>query len=301
MEIKTSHKFVYYLYLFFRFLFNYTPNFILKPILKSLAWIASVSSKKYRKIVKTNLDIAFKDEMSDEKKYSIIYESYKSLIFNMYEFIENQNATKEEIFAKAKMTNEDLVWDAIKNGKKIIFFTAHYGGWEIALPYCALKFGTIAVVNRKMNNPLMNELYIQARDNNNIIMVDKKIAAKGMLKALKQNQHVAVVVDQHIGIGVEVEFFGEKVMATDSVSRLALKFDSVLVPIFCEMNDFRDYTIKVGQLIDANSYEFKTDDKIKELTQLQATLIEEQIRDKPEQWFWQHKRFKHKHAEFYTL
>ncbi|RXK12255.1 lipid A biosynthesis acyltransferase [Halarcobacter mediterraneus] len=301
MKISIKEYFIYYLYVFFKYLFLYTPNFILKPFLKLLAKIASKSSKKYQKIVHTNLELAFKDEMTKEQKDKILYQSYKSLLFNMYEFVENQVASKEKIFSKANIINENYVHDAIKKGKKIIFFTAHYGGWELALPYCALKFGTIAVVNRKMNNPLINDMYTKARNRNNIIMVDKKNAAKGMLKALKQNQHVAVVIDQHIAVGEEIDFFDQKVMATDSTARLALKFDAVLVPLFCVMNDFRDYTIKIEKLIDVSEYEFKTDNKIKELTQLQNSMIENQIRLKPEIWFWQHKRFKHKHGQLYSL
>ncbi len=150
-----------------------------------------------------------------------------------------------------------------------------------------------------MNNPLINDMYIKARDRNNIIMVDKKSAAKGMLKALRQDQFVAVVVDQHIKDGEEIEFFNQKVMATDSTARMALKFDAVLVPLFCVMNDFRDYTIKIDEPLDVSTYEFKTDNKIKELTQMQNSMVEKQIRLKPDIWFWQHKRFKHKHKELY--
>ena len=301
MKASMKDYFVYYIYLFFKMLFVYTPNFILKPILKLLAKIVSKCSKKYKKIIDVNLDLAFDNKLLKEQKQKIAYESYKSLLFNMYEFVENQSATKEEIFAKANIINKEYLENAIKSGKKIIFFTAHCGAWELALPFTGLKFGTIAVVNRKMNNPLINEMYKKVRNRNNIVMIDKKSAAKGMLKALKDNHHVAVVIDQHIGVGQEVKFFNQAVMATDSTSRLALKFDAVLVPLFCETNDLGDYTIKIEKPIDVPSYEFKTDDKIKELTQLQNNIVEQQIRNKPEQWFWQHKRFKYKHDELYKV
>ena len=290
---------VYLVYKFLRAIFRYTPNFILKYFLLLIIQILYTFNKKHRKIIDVNLDIAYDKSLSQTQKDAIAYGSYRSLVFNMFEFVENQYLSKEALLAKASIPNEQVVLDALKNNRKIIFMTAHYGGWEIALPFMALKYGTIAVVNRKMNNPYMQEMYAQARDNNNIVMLEKSVAAKGMIKAFKQNQHVAVVIDQHIGNGVEIEFFNEKVMATDSTSRMALKFDAVIIPVFSVMNDFRDYTIEIGEAIDVKEYAFQTEDKIQELTQIQNTLVEAQIRKKPELWFWQHKRFKHEHNKLY--
>lgn len=290
---------VFIIYKFLRAIFRYTPNSILKYILIFLSKVIFIFNKKHRKIVDINLDIAYDNKLSNEEKNRISYESYKSLMFNMFEFVENQYLSKEGIFSKANILNEQVILDAIKNKRKIIFMSAHYGGWELAVPYIALKHGTVAIVNRKMNNPYIQEMYAQARDNNNIIMLEKSVAAKGMIKAFNQNQFVTIVIDQHIGSGIEVDFFNQKVMATDSVARMALKFDALIIPVFSEMNDFRDYTIKIGDAIDVKTLEFKTDDKIQELTQMQNNLVEEQIKSKPEQWFWQHKRFKHNHDELY--
>lgn len=289
----------YFLYLFFKFIFKIIPNFILKKILLFLSKVAYKLNKEHKHIAKVNLDIAFENRISDEKKSEIIEESYKSLLFNMYEFIENQSISKEELLSKANIENEEIILDAIKANRKIIFVTAHYGGWELAIPYIALKYGTLAVVNRKMNNPLINYMYIKARDRNNIIMLEKKVAAKGMIKAFKNNHFVAVAIDQHMKNGVEIEFFNKKVMATDATSRLALKFDALIISVFAQMNDFRDYTLKVYDAIDPLDIEFKTDNKEKELTQLQNNIIEKQILSSPGLWFWQHKRWKKYYKDLY--
>ena len=289
----------YCIYKFFQFIFRYTPNFILKYILILIAKIIFKFNKKHRHIADVNLTLAYDGTLSQETKDDLIYKSYKSFIFNIFEFMENQYISKEQLIAKAKIENEDVILNAIKEKRKIIFVTAHYGGYEIALPYIALQYGTVAVVNRKMNTPSINELYVNARKKNNIIMLEKKVAAKGMLVAFKKGHHVAVVIDQNIKDGVPIDFFGKKAMATNSTARLALKFDAVLIPVFSVTNGFRDYTIKIGDKLDVRDIEFKTDDKIQELTQMQANLVEKQIREKPELWFWQHKRWKAFHEELY--
>ncbi len=300
MNRKIKDYFRYFLYRFFQFIFFITPKFLMKQLLTFFAFLAYKLNKKHKNIAYANLKLVYKNQLSQTRQDEILYNSYKSLIFNMYEFMENQTISKEEMFKKANILNADIIEKAIKNRRKIIYITAHYGGWELALPYIALKFGKLAVVNRKMDNPHIQKLYAKARDNNNITMLEKQAAAKGMIKAFKENKAVAVVIDQHIGNGAEVQFLGQKDMATDSTSRLALKFDAIIIPIFPLCNGFRNYTIKVCEPLDVTQIEFKTQDNIQELTQLQTDIISKQIFEKPDDWFWQHKRFKKYHGDIYT-
>ena len=299
MYRKIKDYFRLFLYNIFMFLFRVTPNFIMKKILQFLAFFAYKFNKKHLKIAKTNLDLVYKDSISEERKEEIIYNSYKSLVFNMYELIENENISKDKLLKKADILNKEIIEKAFEENRKIIYITAHYGGWEITLPYIAQMFGEIAVVNRKMNNPHIQEKYAQARSKNKITMLEKESAAKGMIKAFKDNKSIAVVIDQHIGSGIEIDFLGIKDKATDSTSRMALKFDAIIIPIFTVNNDFRDWTIKVCDPIDVRNFEFKTDDKIKELTQAQNDIVSKQILEKPDFWLWQHKRFKEFHNDLY--
>ena len=299
MYRKVKDYFRLFLYNIFMFIFFITPKFLMKKFLQFLASIAYKINKKHIRIAKANLDLVYENTISEERKEEIIKNSYKSLVFNMYELIENQNIQKEELFKKANILNKEIIEKAFKENRKVIYITAHYGGWEITLPYIAMMFGEIAVVNRKMNNPHIQKKYAYARSKNKITMLEKQTAAKGMIKAFKENKAVAVVIDQHIGTGVENEFLGQKDMATDSTARMALKFDAIIIPIFTECNDFRNYTIKVGEAIDIKTLEFKTDDKIQELTQLQKDLIPKQVFEKPDYWLWQHKRSKKYHKDIY--
>ena len=289
-----------FLYNIFIFLFLITPKLLMEKILKFLTFWAYKVDKKHLKIARANLDLVYKDTISQKRKEEIIYNSYRSLVFNMYEFIENQTISKDELLKKANILNKEIIEKAFQDNRKIIYITAHYGGWEITLPYIALMFGEIAVVNRRMNNPHIQKKYEIARSKNKITMLEKESAAKGMLKAFKDNKSIAVVIDQHIGSGIEIEFLGQKDKATDSTSRLALKFDAIIIPIFTINNGFRDWTIKVCEPIDVKTFEFKTEDKVRELTQIQNDIVSKQIFEKPDYWLWQHKRFKQFHNDIYN-
>ncbi|MDX4062473.1 lipid A biosynthesis acyltransferase [Aliarcobacter skirrowii] len=296
---KIKNYFILILYYIFLFLFFITPKFLMEKILKFLAFLAYKVDKKHLKIARANIDLVFKDSLTKSRKEEIIYNSYKSLCFNMYEHIENQRVNKEILFSKANILNKEIIEKAFKDNRKIIYITAHYGGWEITLPYIAMMFGEIAVVNRRMDNPYIQKKYEIARSKNRITMLEKKSAAKGMLTAFKENKSIAVVIDQHIGSGIDIEFLGQKVKATDSTARVALKFDAIIIPIFTVNNGFRDWTIEVQEPIDVKTYEFKSEDKIKELTQIQNDIVSNQILKRPDFWLWQHKRFKAYNDEIY--
>lgn len=300
MKRKIKDYFRYFLYRVFQFLFLITPKIVIHQMLKFFTFLVFKYNKKHKRIALANLDLVYGDSITQERKNEILYNSYQSLIFNMYEFIENQTISKEKLFEKASILNGDIIQKAINEKRKIIYISAHYGGWELSVPYIALKFGKLAIVNRKMDNPHIHKLYEEARNRNNITMLEKKVAAKGMMKAFKEGKAVTVVIDQHIGSGSEVEFLGQRDMATDSTSRLALKFDAIIIPIFTLCNGFRDYTIKVGEPIDVTTLEFKTENPIDELTQMQTDIITKQIFEVPDYWFWQHKRFKKYHGDIYT-
>ena len=296
---KIKDYFILILYYIFLFLFFITPKFLMEKFLRFLAFLAYKVDKKHLKIARANIDLVFKDSLTKSRKEEIIYNSYKSLCFNMYEHIENQRVNKEILFSKANILNKEIIEKAFKDNRKIIYITAHYGGWEITLPYIAMMFGEIAVVNRRMDNPHIQKKYEIGRSKNCITMLEKKSAAKGMLTAFKENKSIAVVIDQHIGSGIDIEFLGQKVKATDSTARMALKFDAIIIPIFTVNNGFRDWTIEVQEPIDVKTYEFKSEDKIKELTQIQNDIVSNQILKKPDFWLWQHKRFKAYNDEIY--
>ena len=61
----------------------------------------------------------------------------------------------------------------------------------------------------------------------------------------------------------------------------------------------KSVTVPTSYAFLSKTLEFKTDDKIQELTQLQNDLISKQVFEKPDYWLWQHKRFKKYHKDIY--
>ncbi|MSN96545.1 lipid A biosynthesis acyltransferase [Campylobacter sp. FMV-PI01] len=291
-------KILYYIYVIFNTIFKIVPKILSKFIVDAFSWLVFIFDFKHNKTAMANLNLVFKDKKTKKEKKRIIFNSYKTLAYNMYELLENQNLPKDEIFKKMRVVNGEIISDALKNRRKIIFITAHYGGWELTLPGIALMYNMkVGVVNKRMKNPYIQKIYAIAREKNNITMIDKSFAAKGMFKTLKDGNQVAIVVDQSISNGVEIEFLGVKEIATDSAARLAIKFNALIIPILTTKNSWREYEITIFEVIDP--LKIKEEDKIYAITKLQNDIITTQILKQPNHWLWQHKRFRKYNSHIY--
>ena len=288
---------IYLLYKSFKFLVLLLPKFLVKLFLDSLASFIYFINKEHKRYAKINLDFVYGDKLSEKRKYEIIKATYKNLVYNLYEFIENQTLDLEGFEKKITVENEKIILDAIKSKRKIILITAHYGNWEYGNTFFPLKYLPTTMVGRPMNNQYLNDELNTTRTKNNTEMLTKREAGRGLVKAIKNDRVLGFVIDQHNGDGIDVEFLGHKVMQADVASRLAIKFDALIVPLFFNMDSFGKYTAQFYKEIDHN--DFTKEDKIQNLTQKQADIMSNHIYNKPEEWFWQHKRFKEYNREIY--
>jgi KDO2-lipid IV(A) lauroyltransferase len=284
-------------YKVFKFIVLLLPKFLVKFFLDAIAYFLFLFNIEHKRYTKANLDFVYKDTISEERKKEIIKNSYKNLVYNIYEFVENQTLDLEGFESKIKVENEHFILDALKNNRKIILITAHYGNWEYGNSFIPLKYAPTTMVGRPMNNKYLNKELDATRTRNNTQMLTKKDASRGLVKALKGNRILGLVIDQHNGSGIDVEFLGHKVKQADSTSRLAIKFDALIIPLFFTMDSFGKYTANFYEPMDPQNYQ--NENKILELTQAQANIMEKHILGNPDQWFWQHKRFKEYNKEIY--
>ncbi len=267
----------------------------------TLARFAYYASPKRRGVIKTNLKLCFKDIKESETR-EIAIRSYRNLIYNIVSFIKREDQTKERLLKNIAFENEEIVYDLLKKGKKIIFITAHYGVWEMIPPALTTKFGfDLSIVGRELDAKSLQPILQNARERFNVKLINRRGAMRGMIKALSRGDMLGLLVDQSIrkDLSQDVTFFGRTVTHTPAASILAKKFHASIVPLFITTEDFKNFTIKFYTPIEPNetlSYE----DDIKRLTQAQADIVESVIKEKRDEWFWSHKRFKVYDSDLYT-
>jgi Kdo2-lipid IVA lauroyltransferase/acyltransferase len=284
----------------FRFIIKYTPRFILNFFISLLSFIIFKIDKKHRKIAKVNLDLAFESKYSENEKTDIIKRCYKNLLFVLADFVKNQGSTKEEILEKVTFKNEKILTNSLKENRKIIMLTAHYGNWELLSLAVAAKFMPLSIVGRDLDSKVMNKILMKNREQFDIELLSKSGAMKGMFKALKKNRPIGLLVDQNTSDseGELIDFFSKKARHTPSAALLAKKFDAVIIPTFITSdNNHERYEITFYDPIIYDENDNK--DSLIKCIQSQADITQKIIEEKPDEWFWLHQRWKNQYEDLY--
>lgn len=289
------------LYKSFRFLLSILSRKLRGKLIRGLASFAYHVSKKHQKIIHKNLDLAFKQTLSHEEKKQIGIDAFMNLIDTTFGIIERDKMQKSEVIQNVSFENEHIVKDYQAQDKPFIFVTGHYGNWELLSQSLTIHFDlTLVAVGRELDSKKMDEVLIKSRERFGVEMIYKKGAMKGCIKALSQKKVLGILVDQHLPEkqSINVNFFDHKVTHTPIASILSRKFNIDLIPVYISTEDYLNYRINFYPPIKSHQSDNQEED-LAAMTQAQASILEEVIRQQPNQWFWQHKRWKGFQKELY--
>lgn len=177
------------------------------------------------------------------------------------------------------------------SGKPAIFFSAHYGNWELMSLVGMQRQLPLVQVYRAANNPLTEEILQGLRKPVGGRHVPKGMqAARELLKALKRNECLAMMVDQKLSNGIAVPFFGRNAMTAPAIADLALRSSCPIVLIYAERLDGAHFRVTVEPPVMLEDTGNREQDTYNALLVINRR-IEDLIRRRPDHWFWVHRRW----------
>jgi len=238
-----------------------------------------------------NLAKAFPDWRQDQ-----ITETTKDVWENLgrtaAEFAHLKKFRPFEENSRVSMTGEDRLRAVIANDKPAIFISGHFANWEViglTLHRAGLQH---SFVYRAANNPLVDELIIQSRGDvmsRHQIPKDKR-GARALVETIHAGRSLAMFVDQKLNDGISAPFMGRPAMTAPSAARLALKFSLPVIPVSIERRQGAHFHITIHDPIAFTpASEMKAD--VLALTTKINQALERDIRARPGQWLWLHRRW----------
>ena len=287
----------YYFLRAFIFVLDFMPNFLIYGTLRFIAKLLFMFEKRRSRLTMRNLCAVYPDKSKGEIR-ELALESYESVAITISEIIlmlnnkinlDDMIEGKEEFLKKLELYTKDA-----KNGALII--TAHFSNWELAAQFLPLHGYPMLAIGREGNNKLIEKNittpFRQRYGNRNVY---KKSAMFNIIKTLKRDKFAGLLFDQKAGgeNSVKVNFFNLPADTTKSIAELKLKFNPVILPIFFPRQKNGKYTPLIFEPVEYIApEEEKTDKKIKNITQKYNDILEEVVREYPEQWFWMHNRWR---------
>jgi lauroyl/myristoyl acyltransferase len=192
-----------------------------------------------------------------------------------------------EVVARWRLEHggEQVIRAAMAQGRGVIMALPHVGSWEWGGTWLAIEgMPMTAVVERVEPEPLFDWFVAQraAMGLTAVPLGDGSSAV--ILRTLKAGGLVGLVSDRDlVGSGIEVEFFGERTTLPGGAATLALRTGAVLLPVIVYSGPGSWHTGAVHEPLDtARRGPLRAD--VQRLTQELATIFEQGIIRRPEQW-----------------
>ncbi|MDR3049980.1 MAG: lysophospholipid acyltransferase family protein [Elusimicrobiota bacterium] len=269
-----------------------------RPLAQFLGRIAAVLTYSFiplrKKEVTEGLTIAFpqKSKKEIEKISKATYKNFFSILIDMF-FISKMPDEKIE---KMLIYDKELIENAMSKNKGLVLMSAHFGNWELSALAFAKKYPVALIVAKQSNNfvdRMMNEFRMKEGFNVIGFQRDDKISFRGIVKALRKNQVLAILADQDAGRdGIFLPFFGKSASTPKGPAFFAIAAGSPIITAFGVPQKDGSMKMKIQDLIVPNTG--NTDEDIKTINMIYYQRLEEVIRENPEQWFWFHRRWKTK-------
>jgi len=274
-----------------RALVRVLPDAVSRGFGASLGMFFFLVDRRHRLVAQTQLRAAFprKSEAECRAITRAAFRHFGRLLTSVLRF---SALSRDEMRAHVEYEGEERVRAAIAEGKGIIFFTGHFGFWEVHALAHVLMFPSISLLARPLDNPLLHALLERIRTSTGNRLIYKQGAVRQILAALKQNEGIAVLIDQHThsGDAVMIDFFNRPAAATATIATLALRTGAALVPVFAlplANGRFRMiYETPVEMPAETS------DDPVRELTQRCTDVLEMYVRRHPHLWLWMHRRWR---------
>ena len=256
---------------------------------KYLGRLLYYCARRRRLIAEINIALCLK-ELSAEEQTSLIKKHFETMGLTVFEMAMSWFMPWWRLKKRFTVTGEEH-WQAIKDeGKGALVIGAHFNTLEIANGPVNRLFN-LHMTYRPHDNPVYDFVQCLGRERHNpdAGMVDR-YDVRGMVKTLKQGDWLWYVPDQDYGKKVSefVPFFGIPAATVSATPRLLKMAKVPAVSItFRRLADYSGYEIKLLPIIEG----IPSGDDRGDLISLNQHL-ESLIRDNPEEYLWEHRRFK---------
>ncbi len=275
----------YLLVRFALFTLDWGPRRLSFAVARFYSWLLDLFLPRLRGVARRNLELA--GYPADERE-AIIDGVFASVARLLVTFARFPRMNRGNIGQWIRYEGLEHFEEAKRHGRGVLFATAHFGNWELSAFAHGLLTEPMNVVVRPLDNAAVDALVEARRQLSGNRLIQKRDAARGILRALASNEAVGILVDQNSSLaeGVFVDFFGVPACANVAFAKIAARSGAAVIPGFAVWEPAESrYVLRFYPAVEI------TGDAHAD-TQRLHSLLESVIRRNPGQWLWIHRRWK---------
>ncbi len=179
-------------------------------------------------------------------------------------------------------------------GGQVLFFSGHFGNWEMVLPIAARLGLPVSGFYRAASNQRVDAVIQRMRGDalgSGVSMFAKGASgARAALLHLKEGGSLGMLTDQKMNDGIDVPLLGRQAMTAPALAQFALRFDAPVVPVHVvRLGPARLRLVCEAPLPAVRTGNRKAD--VYALTLAMNQTLERWIRADPASWLWLHRRW----------
>ncbi len=193
---------------------------------------------------------------------------------------------------RIEVVNGERLEEIRKNGQSVVFVSGHLSNWEV-MPMTIVQYGVACQMTyRAANNPYIDRRIVESRRRYGVELFAPKgeSGSRDILTALRRGESVALMNDQKFNGGLAAPFFGVEAFTAPGPTRLALRSSGVLQTMSVQRTRGARFRVVVHEPIVLERSGCRQHDIDAGVCRINA-FIEERVRERPQEWFWVHKRW----------
>ena len=181
---------------------------------------------------------------------------------------------------------------AVALDKGILVLMGHIGNWELMAYPEFLQTYEINAVVKSLRNEKVDQYWVGVRNRLGLNQLPAKNSLRACLRILRNKGLVGQILDQNMKQinGVFVDFFGLQACTSPGLAVLASHTRAPVVPLIMVRKENDCHEIQI--LPHVLPPEDREEEAIREKTQEYTHILEQAIRNHPEQWIWLHRRWR---------
>ena len=238
--------------------------------------------------IKNNLKNSNLGSSEDDRKFIInsMWGNYGRILS---EYIYLKQFRKNNLNQFIEIEGANYLNEIKKNGDQVIFISGHFNNFELMAMEIERAGINLCAIYRPLNNPFLNIIMESIRKN----YICKNQIKKGksgirvMLNLFKKNFSVALMIDQRVSEGEDIDLFYRSAKTTTIPAQLVKKYGCSVIPVYIERVKNYHFKLYFNKPI-------KFDDNLshKQISLELNKILEKMILKNPDQWIWSHDRWK---------
>lgn len=249
----------------------------------------------HRRVALDNLSHAFPSKSEAERRAvaRAMFAHFGSVLLELMKF---GSMSGDEILGRFDVDGEERARHAYERGRGVLFFTGHFGYWELSGIAHPLLLGPLAVLARPLDNARLHAMLERIRTRTGNTVIYRQGAIRKVLRELAANRGIAMLIDQHLHTpdAVYVDFFRRPAATTSALAALALRTGAPVIPVFALPLPHGRYRLIYEHPVEPPHAD--SPDAVREFTQRCTDVLEMYVRRHPELWLWMHRRWRERVA-----